>query len=88
MARTALLRKKEESLEIPADKRWTVVSEATGRRIYLPSQAGIDRSGAEALAEQLLCKTQVVPEAALRSGKLDASLLPGAIEAAEREDEE
>lgn len=88
MARTAMLRKKEENLEIPAEKRWTVISEDTGRIIYLPSRAGIDRAGAEALAERLACKTQVVPEAALRSGKLDPALLPGAVEAAEREDED
>lgn len=81
-------RKKEESLTIAPEKRWTPVDRKTGRRIYLPSERGLDRSSAEALAESLP-HAEVVPEAALdRFGKLEPSLLESAIEAAEAPDEE
>ena len=81
-------RKKEQSLMIAPERRWTPVDKETGRRIYLPSKQGLDRSSADALAERLP-HAEVVPEAALdRFGKLDPDLLEGAIAAAEAPEEE
>lgn len=82
MARTALSKKTDSGEILAPEQRWTVISEETGRRVYLASEKGINRQEAEALAEQLR-DVRVVPEGALdRWDKFQPDLLQDALAAA------
>lgn len=87
MAAKTGIKKKGESLSIPAEKRWTVVG-ADNMPIYLESENGITKEEAERLAKMLQSETRVVPRGALgENGRFDESRLKEATEIALAEDE-
>jgi hypothetical protein len=74
---------------VPIEKRWTVISESTQQRIFLPSNRGLTEEEAITQMNTILEPSRAVPVAALDSrGILDESLLPEAIAASRVEDEE
>ena len=86
MAKQQFFRKESQNLQIPEEKRWTVIG-SDHRRIYLPSPQGLDEEGASDLAARI-SGGRAVPVAALdRFGKLVPQLLDSATLSARAEEE-